>query len=506
MRSSPGPTDEPARRRRPGDTFVDPDLQARFERDGYVVIPALSPDELQRVQDAWANTRPADSEEAGGFHSDVVGRSTEAGVLIEREVGPVLDAAIARQFVDHRRFLVSFLTKWPGHGSRLDLHQDWTYADERSDRTASFWIALDDASVALDNGPLHVLPGSHHLVDAYRGPAVADWFGELRERLEPHLVPLDVRAGQAVVLDNALLHASPDNHSGAPRRALAAAIAPRGARFLFATPGDAADDRVTLVDLDDRYLDDYDPTGPSVASRPQIGSAPRLIAVDQQGLADLVGPLPSDLADGPPARARSLASPPAKVLESLHPVVVREHRQATAGGWRPAPAQFLTGWMPPAPAGYRAAPLASGPASTALGRAAYPATLDVLLTIDRLRRAWIADVPTGGTWTCRAEPDSRLHALLLDASGPTGTAQIDRPGEHAVVEVGAVASGPELTLRNHGRCTVPVLVVETTAGRSLRSRFLARPWRRTLVAEADEATAAVSPGGTRRPSRRRAMR
>lgn len=476
-----------------GRTFSDPELQRRFDRDGYVVVRVLDHDAVDAVRTVWAETHPVPGD---GFHSDVITRTPEAAQLIEDEIGPVWDGLIDELLVDHRRFVVSFLTKWPGDDSQLDMHQDWTYADERFDRTASFWIALDDASAELGNGPLHVIPGSHHLVDAYRGPAVEDWYRALRSELAAHLVPVDVRAGDAVIMDNAVLHESPPNRTDQPRRAIAAAVAPRRARFVFAAP-EGDHDEVMLVDLGHDYLTGYDPDDPSVSGHRSLGTVPRLVSVDHGKLERLVGTLPDDLAAAPGGSTPHQPTRAGRLLEGNHTVLAAEHRRARAAGSAGAPAALLPAWV--AGGGGAIHPLTDGIGATRSAVRAHPVALDVTAAIPGLVRAWVADVAGGATWSYRPlDPGHQLTAVVLDAPGPAGSVQIRADGAALGIGAGRSATGRSITVRNQGAASASIFVIETVAARrrpleSLAARRASRP----LLQHADEILAAVNPNTDR---------
>jgi hypothetical protein len=104
-----------------------------------------------------------------------------------------------------------------GIGSHLPWHQDrWQGLDR--DPQITIWTALDSSTVA--NGCVFIVPGSHkHLVN----PDHISGFlteGQMREsRLDEQAVPLEVPAGEAVLLHNWLLHSSSVNHSDTTRRA-----------------------------------------------------------------------------------------------------------------------------------------------------------------------------------------------------------------------------------------------------------------------------------------------
>ena len=109
------------------------------------------------------------------------------------------------------------LLKPPG-GSEKPWHQDMAYFNVPVDTTVvGVWIALDEATV--ENGAMHILPGSHILGPRYHFKR-RDW----------QICDTEVPTGQDVVVPlppgGALLwhglthHGSPENHSGHRRRAL----------------------------------------------------------------------------------------------------------------------------------------------------------------------------------------------------------------------------------------------------------------------------------------------
>jgi ectoine hydroxylase-related dioxygenase (phytanoyl-CoA dioxygenase family) len=114
-------------------------------------------------------------------------------------------------------FRAMFMNKPAHHGTFLGWHQDrWTDLDR--DPKITVWIALDPATVA--NGCVQVIPGSHHTLlnpDDPSGFLRTDQADALLAKNKP--VYLELKAGEAVLLHNWLLHASEVNHTDIPRRA-----------------------------------------------------------------------------------------------------------------------------------------------------------------------------------------------------------------------------------------------------------------------------------------------
>jgi phytanoyl-CoA hydroxylase len=104
-------------------------------------------------------------------------------------------------------------------------HQDESHIPTRDRSLTAVWIALDDATV--DNGCLWVIPGSHarnvlyptRQQDDVRFDCTDEAYGfAYRER---DALPVELKAGSALVFDGYLLHRSlPNTHDGALRRSL----------------------------------------------------------------------------------------------------------------------------------------------------------------------------------------------------------------------------------------------------------------------------------------------
>jgi ectoine hydroxylase-related dioxygenase (phytanoyl-CoA dioxygenase family) len=111
--------------------------------------------------------------------------------------------------------------KSAGYGSPVEWHQDWAFYPHTNDDVLATGIYLDDCD--LDNGPLMVMPGTHH------GPTF-DHHAEGRfcGAMDPascgldfsRAVPLMGPAGSMTIHHARLVHGSAMNHSNRQRRLL----------------------------------------------------------------------------------------------------------------------------------------------------------------------------------------------------------------------------------------------------------------------------------------------
>jgi hypothetical protein len=238
----------------PPRTLLDPDLQARFEQDGYVVVDLLDHEALGRLRSGYERLEHAHDREspfAAGFNTTLY----DTRPAHRREVLAVLDDTVGRAIGavldDHRLYVANFAVKLP-HSASVPFHLDWSFVDERYFTSVGVWCALYDTGAR--NGTLGMVRGSHRAVDRVR--PVND---RAYERYEdnasgaPDEVLLPLRAGQAIVYDSRTVHFSPPNDTDRERVAAACGAAPAGAPLYHYWVG--PDDRLVRYEVSrDFYL------------------------------------------------------------------------------------------------------------------------------------------------------------------------------------------------------------------------------------------------------------
>lgn len=212
--------------------MVDGDLDDQLHEQGIVRFPALSETDVAALQELYWSTVPVEAGlQLDYLRTDVTVRrklTTGAGEIVNRALAPVLER--------HRAVYTSFVVKYPDEDSAMFLHRDLPIADERTERAYSIWIALDDTGPALDNGPFAIVPDSHllpHGAFGLRGPAL---FSPYHRTLTELLVPLSTPAGEALLYDARLLHASGPNRTELPRLALGCLLAREGISPVHVVP------------------------------------------------------------------------------------------------------------------------------------------------------------------------------------------------------------------------------------------------------------------------------
>jgi non-heme Fe2+,alpha-ketoglutarate-dependent halogenase len=109
-----------------------------------------------------------------------------------------------------------FFCKLPRDGQRVAWHQDASYWPLSPSKTATVWLAIDDARI--ENGCLRFLAGSHHSGHLTYRPSTPEEHNVLDqtvENAEQYGTPVDaaLQAGEVSIHSDLLLHGSEANDS-----------------------------------------------------------------------------------------------------------------------------------------------------------------------------------------------------------------------------------------------------------------------------------------------------
>lgn len=206
-------------------------LQGRFEEYGYVVVDLFGAEEIEVLKGIL---RSLEKEKEGtglnlktnyklSFFSD----SAEYRKLVFDRVGSFCQPFLDRFLDDYHPLMVNTFDKEPGTGE-VPVHQNWTFVDEEVYRSVSVWIPLTD--VTRENGTMELVPRSHKNVSAYRGPLIPWVFSHMVDVLkDKYMVPLNLKAGQVAIIDDAILHYTSENDTETVRSTVQVIAKPKDA-------------------------------------------------------------------------------------------------------------------------------------------------------------------------------------------------------------------------------------------------------------------------------------
>lgn len=382
----------------PGAVLTDPDLDRRLRRDGFVTFPLISETAAEALRAEFGRMRGWDGE---GFQSDLVLDDPEYRREVQRVVGAAVDGPVGDHFRAHTPFLRSFLVKFPGGESNLYIHRDWMYVDEDlGHRTYAAWVALED--ITGHNGQLRVLRGSHELDPMLRGTdLIAPWLRH-SDVIDERFLSVPVRAGECVVFDNRLVHASFPNHTDTPRVAVAVGLKPVDVGLVHYRR--IAADVAARFDVDEDFFCTVTPQG-LLAAAPQMDPSEELvIRIEDMDAGDLARRLDRGLLariDRVRHRANELGRRLLGRVRNLASAGPGTRSAAVHDRTEASPPSLLARVTRPGDAGIARAGRGSDPQASRLQRI----------------RSWVSDLPTKAAIVVLG-----LNEAIIDRFGPATTA------------------------------------------------------------------------------------
>jgi hypothetical protein len=248
--------------------FQRDELQKQFDEQGFVVIDFLEPNDISKLTEIFYQFHPQLPENR--FMSDSYSSDNELKRSASQQITHLFQPYFARVFQQYTPFGSSFLYKTPGINSELAPHQDWTIVDETKAVALNIWVPLCDTDKC--NGTLYVIPGSHSHILPLRAPTLPFFFSGKEAIIRPYLMPLKVKAGQAVVLNQRIIHYSAPNLSDKIRIAITSGIKTAGAGMIFYYKDHSRqDDVLEYFYQDDDFLISFNNFYDDIACRPYLG-------------------------------------------------------------------------------------------------------------------------------------------------------------------------------------------------------------------------------------------
>jgi ectoine hydroxylase-related dioxygenase (phytanoyl-CoA dioxygenase family) len=208
--------------------FSNKELNNEFELNGFVVIPLLDKHEVKLLNDTYQSELFGNPE---GFYSTSFSKNEIVKSKLINAITKVIEPKAKHIFQPYKALGSCYLSKSPGQKGEMPLHQDWTVVDESKYESITIWIPLQD--VNEKNGALKVIPGSHRFSNAIRSPFFDNPLAGIEDELKKDLQLINLKAGEAIIFSQALIHASPANKSEETRLAVTYGLIPEEAELLF---------------------------------------------------------------------------------------------------------------------------------------------------------------------------------------------------------------------------------------------------------------------------------
>jgi hypothetical protein len=248
--------------------FNDSKLELEFQENGYVIIPFINNEEVVYLKNKFFELLPQSggnitSGETGVDMPEITYDFTfiDKNIDFKRAVFEIISERfennMGKWLKNYKPIIANYIRKKAEQGE-VPLHQNWSFADEKSCSTVSIWCPLVDATV--ENGTLQVVPGSHKRFGEVRGPMVPWELENIRgEIIAKYLKPIEIPAGYAVVLDDSIVHYSAINTTNDLRLAIQLICIPSEfpSWHYFKNPN--TEDKVEILEVDKDFYMEFNP-------------------------------------------------------------------------------------------------------------------------------------------------------------------------------------------------------------------------------------------------------
>jgi len=183
-------------------------LEKSLIQDGFVKIPLLDAKDVETLL-SFYNSHPPDF--SYPFHSTPLSPDVEYKKEVNSVIQKILGTRMKEVFTsDYNFFFGSFTVKEASKDSEWNLHQDWTFIDEQKHHSLGVWVPLCD--VNQENGCLSVVKRSHRFLSNVRGTNTFSEYANISSFIkEDYLTHIPMKAGEAVLFLNSMLHYSGPN-------------------------------------------------------------------------------------------------------------------------------------------------------------------------------------------------------------------------------------------------------------------------------------------------------
>lgn len=197
-------------------------LDQQLLEKGYVIVPFLDEKTVNELKAFYFEHHPQNLE---GMYATAHVSDLDFRMKMNEFIKEKFQVSIDEYFHNCNPLGGSYIAKNKGGNGTLKPHQDWNLVDETVARSFNIWVPL--VHLHESNGALMIKPGSHLWNFNYRSANIGFAYPEKEQELWKSMLRLDMKAGEALIYDHRLIHASPDNLTDEVRLACVYGIIPK---------------------------------------------------------------------------------------------------------------------------------------------------------------------------------------------------------------------------------------------------------------------------------------
>ncbi len=246
----------------------DEDLEQQFQKDGYVTIPFLNAQEVADLKKGFFDLLLKSS---GNITADEIGigipitydftfidKNPEFKQAVYDIITKYFQPHVKKWLADYRPCIANDILKNTDTGE-VPLHQNCAFVDERTCISVSIWFPLVNSNET--NGTLQVVRGIHTLFGEIRGPMIPwEHEGIKHDIINHHLKPMNIKAGESVVLEDSIIHYSALNKTNNLRLAIQLILVPSEEKSIHYHMYSATNpDKVQVLEVDTNFYMQFNP-------------------------------------------------------------------------------------------------------------------------------------------------------------------------------------------------------------------------------------------------------
>ncbi|MCW5906392.1 MAG: phytanoyl-CoA dioxygenase family protein [Chitinophagales bacterium] len=254
--------------------FRDEKHQNDFEKNGFVILPFYTEEEVKELEALYYRLHPQDEK---GFFPSTFSKDKNYRHEADTEIRRVGNRSIEKYCTDIKVVCGSFIVKSPGPESGMCVHQDMSLVDESRFTGINIWVPLVDLTV--ENGALFVLPGSHRIFPTYRGSSIPEFFAPVMDDMIDYLQPVLIKAGEAVFFDQSIIHFSPPNYSDRIRIVTNTYFTHKSTEYrtYYWNKAEHGNSQLEVFAQDDDFMTNFEQFGDNIRDRPKVGKSMGLV-------------------------------------------------------------------------------------------------------------------------------------------------------------------------------------------------------------------------------------
>ncbi len=252
--------------------FKEQETQHSFEKNGFVILPFYSPEEIKELNELYHKLHPKDEQ---GFFPSTFSKDKNYRAVADAEIRRIGSRSINHYCQNIKVVCGAFIVKNKGVESGMCVHQDMSLVDESRFTGINIWVPLVD--LTIENGALFVLRGSHRMMPTYRGSSIPECFSPVMNEVIDFLEPVTVKAGEAVIFDQSIIHFSPPNFSDDIRIVTNTYFTHEDAEFRTYYWNKDFGNNVEAFAQDNSFMTNFDQFGENIHDRPKVGKSLGLV-------------------------------------------------------------------------------------------------------------------------------------------------------------------------------------------------------------------------------------